>query len=354
MTITVGIIGYGLSATVFHIPFVSSLPELFTLRYIVSRSKTKAEITGIPDSIEILRTSAELFSTSVDLVVITTSNDSHAPLCREAIKAGKHVIIEKPLSATLAEAEQLQKEADASGVIISVYQNRRWDSDFLTLQSLVKNNTLGKLVNLTSRFDRYRPQARGGWKESEAHGGGILLDLGSHLVDQTLTLFGTPATVHAVVLHQRNLPTDDYFFITLDYTPSGGPLVHLTAGALIRAESPVRFVANGTHGTWTKHGLDVQEGQLKAGLTPRGHPDKFGVEDSANWGSIDTEVNGVHIVGKVEAPRGTYISFYNNVAEAITKQDKSIVAVPVSQAVQVMKILALAKESSDKKVVIKL
>ncbi|PRP89152.1 putative dehydrogenase [Planoprotostelium fungivorum] len=336
----VGVIGYGRSTKVFHLPLLRSLPKLYRVTHLLSRRSLE-----LPD-IQVVDHDA-FFQSDIELVVITTENKTHFSYARDALLSGKNVVVEKPFTATLEEGEQLVKLAKEKGLILSIFQNRRWDADFLTLKSLIANDRLGKVVNIVSRFDRYRPNGKGGWRETDETSGGVLFDLGSHLIDQIVSMLGVPHAIHAIVLRQRQLPsvtTDDFFELQLRYPQT---LVTLSAGMLVRSSSP-RFVVHGTKGTWTKPGLDVQEGQLVDGLNPSSHPDTFGVESRENWGTIDTELDdGLHFVGSLEGPRGHYQGFYINVHEAMTKKDPSVLEVKPEQALLTMKILSKAKKASE-------
>jgi scyllo-inositol 2-dehydrogenase (NADP+) len=350
----VGVVGYGLSAKVFHIPFITALAD-FEFTHILQRSSRDA-LNKHPH-LQIVTTAEAFFATDVELVIITTPPESHYSLARAALEAGKHVVCEKPFTPTLAEAEDLVRLADKSTTILTVFQNRRWDGDFLTVKSLMERNVLGRIVNYNSAMDRHKPtrQLTGSraWKEQNAAAGGTLLDLGSHLVDQALSIFGVPATVHANILHQRDATSvnNDFCSITLDYTPSHGPLVHLQAGNLVRDGFSPRFRIDGTNGSLVKYGADVQEPQIRdEGMSPF-HPE-YGVDSQANWARVDTDVDGLHFVATVETTKGDYSQFYRKLAVAIRTSDKSAVPVKPVEALNCMKVLDAAKKSSDEKVVV--
>ncbi|BFZ63683.1 hypothetical protein YB2330_004815 [Saitoella coloradoensis] len=342
--IKVGIIGHGMSSKTFHIPLLISLPSEFKITQILSRHAPSSTIRiASGEDIPVVRSAEELYATDIDLAVITTENKTHFEYAKKALEAGKNVVVEKPFTATLAEAEDLAKLAESKGLVCAVFQNRRWDSDFLTLKKMIEAGTLGEVVNITSRFDRYRPKGKGGWRETDAISGGVFVDLGSHLVDQALTLFGAPTTIAATILNQRNLETvatDDYFDVRLTWADKPSLVVHLSAGMLVRAES-ARWVVHGTNGSWTKYGLDVQENQLKAGLTPASAPE-FGVDEK--HGEVDTEVGGVHVVGKAEGEKGAYVEFYKNVGNAIVGKAK--LAVDAKQGLLTMKVLEACREAA--------
>jgi len=339
---------------VFHIPFVTTLPQ-FEFTHILQRSSRDA-LKKHPH-LEIVTTPEELFATDVELVIVTTPPESHYALAKAALEAGKHVVCEKPFTPTLAEAEELVRLADKSTTILTVFHNRRWDGDFLTVKELMERNLLGRVVNFNSSMDRYKPtrQLTGSraWKEQNAAAGGTLLDLGSHLVDQALSIFGMPATVHANILRQRDFASvnNDFCSITLDYTPSHGPLVHVQAGNLVRDGFSPRFRIDGTNGSLVKYGVDVQEPQIKdEGLSPL--DPEYGVDLQSNWARVDTDVDGLRYVGTVETVKGDYSQFYRKLAIAIRTNDKSAVPVQPAEALACMKVLDAAKKSSDEKVVV--
>ena len=307
--------------------------------------------------LQIVRTPEELWATDIELVVITTPPESHFTLAKAAIEAGKHVVCEKPFTSTLAEAEELVTLADKSSSILTVFHNRRWDGDFLTIKALMEKNLLGRIVNFNSAMDRYKPsrQVTGSraWKEQNATAGGSLLDLGSHLVDQALSLFGKPSTVHANILHQRERTSvnNDFFSITLDYTAVDGPLVHLQAGNLVRDNFSARFRVDGTKGSLSKFGADVQEPQIRdLGMSPLDA--LYGMDAQSDWLRVDSDVDGLRYVGTVETLRGDYSQFYKKLAHAIRTNDKTAVGVKPVEALEVMKVLEAAKQSSAQKQVI--
>lgn len=287
---------------------------------------------------------------AIDLVVITTPNTLHFDLAREAIEAGKHVIVEKPFTVTFQQGLQLAKLAKQHSRVLSVFQNRRWDADFLTVQKLVRSqqSTLGRIVSFESRFDRFRNYSKNGWRETGRveEGSGVLYDICSHLLDQALVLFGEPEYVTAHVSNQRQLENsqvDDQFLVHLDY--KDGVRCTLGAGMLARIPTP-RFRLTGTNGSYVKYGLDVQENQLKEGLTPK--DGSYGIEKEDSWGELDTqlEVEGVklHVKGKVDSEQGTYGAYYSNVHDAI--HGHAALAVTAEQAAWVVHGIELAIESS--------
>ena len=351
MTIKVGVIGYGLSANVFHIPFITTLED-FEFTHILQRSSRDA-LNAHPH-LQVVTTPEELFTADVDLVIITTPPESHYSLVKAALSSGKHVVCEKPFTSTLAEAEELVALADKSESILTVFHNRRWDGDFLTVKAVMEKNVLGRIVNFNSAMDRFKPsrQLSGSraWKEQNASAGGSLLDLGSHLVDQALSAFGIPISVHANILHQRERTSvnNDFFSITLEY--ADGPLVHLQAGNLVRDAFSPRFRVDGTKGSLTKFGQDVQEPQIRDGMSPSSPV--YGIDKQEDWLRVDADVDGLRYVGTVETLKGDYTQFYRKLANAIRTKDKNAVGVTPSEALEVMKVLEAARKSSEQKQVI--
>ncbi|KAI1317854.1 hypothetical protein EDD11_007656 [Mortierella claussenii] len=348
--INVGVIGFGMSAQVFHAPLISSTKGL-NLAAFVNRRGPNLTLSSKYPKAAVYQSHQELLQDpAIDLVVITTPNTLHFDLAREAIEAGKHVIVEKPFTVTFEQGILLAKLAKQHSRILSVFQNRRWDADFLTVQKLVQSqkSTLGKIVSFESRFDRFRNFSKNGWRETGRveEGSGVLYDLCSHLLDQALVLFGEPEYVTAHVSNQRQLESsqvDDQFLVHLDY--KDGLRCTLGAGMLARIPTP-RFRLTGMNGSYVKYGLDVQENQLKEGLTPK--DSAYGLEKEENWGELDTllNVDGVklHVRGKVDSELGTYGTYYTNVAHAI--QGKEPLAVTAEQAAWVIHGIELAIESS--------
>jgi len=259
----VGLIGYGYAGQTFHAPLIAGVPGL---ELAAVSSRDPARVHADWPAVEVLADAHSLIARAdLDLVVIASPNDSHHPLAHAALTAGRNVVVDKPFTLTLAQARELAALAQARGRLLSVFHNRRWDGDFLTLRALVERGELGRIVHLESAFDRYRPVVRDRWRESAEPGAGLWFDLGPHLLDQALQLFGTP---QAIALDQAVLRDsgrcDDWFQARLCYP---GRRVVLRASMLAAAASP-RFVVHGTRGSWVKQGLDPQEEALKAGARP--------------------------------------------------------------------------------------
>ncbi|HMC92914.1 MAG TPA: Gfo/Idh/MocA family oxidoreductase, partial [Allosphingosinicella sp.] len=280
--IRTALIGRGLGGSVFHAPLIRACEGLELVRWVGS-AEAEAAAT----------------SADVDLVVISTPNAFHFPLARAALEAGKHVVVDKPFTVSLAEADALIDLATARRRVLSVFHNRRWDGDFLTVRKLLPR--LGAVGLYEAHWDRFRPGLREGWKEDPEQGAGLLPDLGPHLIDQALSLFGRPAAVRADVLAQRDgSRIDDYFALTLQYGPMR---VTLSASTMV-AEPRPRFAVHGSGGSFVKYGVDPQEAELKAGVDPR----ETGADPAAG---VLTSADGAREA--VPTERGRYLSFYEGV-----------------------------------------
>ena len=262
--IGVALAAFGSAARVFHIPLLRATPGL-ELRTIVSRRPDEVR-AALPEVMAVRDFAAACADPAIDLVVIPTPNDTHAPLAAQALQAGKHVVVDKPFTLTVAEAESLLALAAAKGRVLSVFQNRRWDADFLALRQVLGSGAVGEPVLLESRFDRFRPEVPDRWRDRPGPGSGLWYDLGPHLVDQALQLFGPPRAIFLDLAAQRDAATtDDRFHALLRYDRLR---VTLHATTLAAAETP-RFALHGTRGSWVKYGTDPQEAALKAGTLPR-------------------------------------------------------------------------------------
>ena len=285
---------------------------------------------------------------SIDIIAITTTPDTHFSFTKAALEAGKHVIVEKPFVPTSAEAQTLIDLSAKTGKLICIYQNRRWDSDFLTVKKLIKDGTLGRVVEFNTHFDRYKPAKPETWKGTLGmdHAGGVVYDLGTHLLDQAFVLFGKPKTVTGIFANQRNdgEAEPDSITVILGYGP-GGPLVTAKAGVLAIETEQLRYWVRGSHGSFRKLNLDVQEDQLKAGMKPG---DKgFGVESSDASGTLTVLEDGKpkKSVYKNVEPE-TYATLYAAFAKAIEGGGEAAVPVKASEARDVLKIIEAAKESA--------
>ncbi len=343
--IKVGLIGFGVGGQIFHAPVLTSVKglELIKIRATKPEQASLAK-TKYPEA-EIVNTSEEIFNDAdIDLVVITTPNTSHHSLALQALQAGKHVIVDKPFTINTTQADELISLAAKRKLVLSVYQSRRFDSDFYTIKKIMENGLLGDLVEIESRYDRFRnflkPSA---WRENDEPGAGILYDLGSHLIDQFQILFGLPLSVSSDLRIQRKGgKTIDNFEVILTYP---GVKASLKGGMLVREPLP-RFILSGTNGSFVKYGLDVQEEALKAGFTSLTKAN-WGVEPADIWGTINTELSGQHFVGKIESEKGNYGEFYRNVYNTISENEELIVT-PL-QARNNIRIIELAMQSNLEK-----
>lgn len=339
--ISVGLIGFGAGGQIFHAPVLTAIPGLKLTKIRASRPEQVSVAQMKYPEATIVSTSEEIINDKeVDLVVISTPNTSHHSLALLALQAGKHVVVDKPFTITTAEADELIALAADRNQVLSVFHSRRFDSDFHTVKKVIKSGILGELVELESRYDRFRNFLKpGAWREDEAPGTGILYDLGSHLIDQALTLFGLPEAVTADLRMQRkSSKAVDNFEVILHYP---AVKVSLKAGMLVKENLP-RFILLGTEGAFVKYGLDVQEEALKAGYSPLTKGD-WGIEPQSIWAKINSELNGLHIIGNIESERGNYAEFYDNVYQTIAGSAQLLVT-PL-QARNTIRIIELAIQS---------
>jgi len=323
--IGVGLVGYGLAGAAFHAPLIEAEPRLRL--HAVASSRTDQVRRDHPGTRVVGSAAALLEDPEVELVVVAAPNAVHHRLAAAALRAGRHVVVDKPFVLTTAEADELIDLAAAEGRQLSVFQNRRWDNDFLTVKRCLEAGLLGQVATFVSRFDRFRPGPKGGWREAAVPGSGILYDLGSHLIDQALQLFGLPATVTADVGVQRaGVAADDYVHLVLGY---GRLRVLLHAGMLVRAPGP-RFEVHGDRGSYVKHGLDPQEEALRSGGRP-GDPG-WGSEPPDRSGTLTTEVGGLELQGRLASVPGRYQAYYAGMADAIAGQGPVPVAAQDARA----------------------
>ncbi|MFP5390899.1 MAG: oxidoreductase [Gammaproteobacteria bacterium] len=334
--IRVGLIGYGFSGATFQAPLIRTVKGLRLTR--VCSSKPDVVQRDFPGMAVLSEPTLLIADTEVDLVVIATTNTTHYPLAREALLAGKHVVVEKPFTVTVQEAAELADLAEQKKLVLSVFHNRRWDNDFLTVRHAIESGMLGSIVYFESHFDRYRPLVRQRWREQDLPGSGMLYDLGAHLIDQALVLFGQPDSVQCDLGIQRQGGlADDYFHLTLRY---GARRVILHSTMLAHQPGP-RFLVHGELGTFTKYGLDPQEAQLLAGGGP-GMPG-WGVEPVERHGTLGFEKNGLTVTGTVASLAGRYETFYEEMVAAITQGKRA----PVSarEGLAVIRVIDLALRS---------
>jgi predicted dehydrogenase len=340
--IRTGLASYGMSGLVFHAPLLHA-NAAFELHSVVERSyKGAAErypgIRVLP-SFESLLAQQDL-----ELVIVNTPDTAHFDMAKKAILAGKHVVVEKPFTIHAAEADELMALARKQGVLLTVFQNRRWDGDYLTVKRIVEEKLLGRLVTYEGHFDRYRNYIQPNtWKEQHGPGAEILYNLGSHMIDQVYCLFdGMPQSVWADIGIQRSGgKAADFYHLVLHY-----PHVHVTlkASYLVREEGP-RYILHGTEGSFLKWGIDPQEDELKKGKLPTGF--EWGKEEEKHYGKLNTTVGGLHMTGRVETLPGNYNAFYDSLAQSI--RTGTDLAVKPEEARNVIAIVEAAVESNEKK-----
>ncbi|KVT76467.1 oxidoreductase [Burkholderia ubonensis] len=330
----IGLMGFGFAGATFHAPVIAAS----------GRTQVAAIATGQPDRARAAYPDARIVADldallaldDIECVVIATPNDTHFPLARQVLDAGRHVVVDKPVTLTSDEALALARLANARSRVFAPFHNRRWDGDFLTVRRIVESGELGRITSVTSHFDRFRPQVRVRWREEAARGGGLLLDLGPHLIDQALALFGLPDTVSATVKTRRDDGSaPDFVHVQLGY-PDKDVALHASA---LSAIEPARFTLHGTRGSYQKFGLDTQEDQLKAGLTP----------DDVEFGGGNPPGVLRVLDGDVETERpvptldGQYAEFYRALAASI--REGAPFPVTPQDAVDVMTIIELAAQS---------
>lgn len=339
-------VGYGLSAKVFHIPLILTVPE-FTLHAIVQRSpKPDDDAEKDHRGVKAYRSIDDIVKDEkLEVIVLTTSPDTHFAMAKLALEAGKHVIVEKPFTPTPKEADELVALASKHGRLLSVYQNRRWDSDFLTLSKYISNGSLGRVVEFETHFDRHRPAApKDNWKLKQA-GGTAIYDLGTHLIDQVVHLYGLPKRITGFLGSQRQPnPSgfEDSCTVLLHYD---GMLATVKAGVVSPEVNQLRYWVRGVKGSFKKYHLDCQEDQLRAGMKPGDIG--FGLEPKERYGILTSAKDDGTIESEVvpTVEPATYAEYYRKFARAVNGDPKQL---PVDPAVaaSVIKLIELAAESS--------
>lgn len=312
-SIKTALCAYGMSGKLFHAPFIH-LHEGYELYAVCER--TKKEAKGRYPSAISYDTVGEMFNdAAIDLVIINTPNYTHFDFARKALLAGKHIVVEKPFCTTVAECDELIALAAEKGKLISVYQNRRWDSDFLTVRKVIEEKLLGAIVEAEIHFDRYDQNLSYKLhKETPGPGAGLLYDLGPHLIDQSLQLFGMPNAVFADLLSMRPASkVEDYMELILLYDKLR---VRLKAGYLVR-EAPPAYIIHGNKGSFLKPRADVQESSLKQNMLP--NDPNWGIEPETAMGLLHTEVNGNIVREKPVTERGCYAAYYEQLYKALTE-----------------------------------
>lgn len=336
--IQVGIAGFGMSGKIFQAPFLHA-DDRFEIKKVYERSseRSKEEYPYV----EIVRSFEELLTKDIDLVIISTPNHQHVPMARQAMEAGKNVIVEKPVAATAKEADELCKLAKEKGVLFSVYQNRRLDGDFLTVKKLIEEGKLGEIVDYEAHYDRFATGTSSKqWKADGGKGVGILYDLGVHIIDQAYVLFGMPKEVYADFRKQRPETNGiDNFEVILYYEDKRAIL---SAGEVVVKQGP-HYMVNGRTGTFIKYGMDVQENALIAGKRPP--MEDWGQDLAEDYGMLYTIENGEERSVKVPTEIGNYGAYYDNIYHVLTEGAELFVK--PEETVDVLKIIEMAQKSHE-------
>lgn len=340
--IDVGLIGFGLAGRSFHAPVIRAVTGL-RLAAILQRSGNEAA-EQYPD-VRIARTLDELLAIKeIRLVVIATPNDSHFPIARQCLAAGRDVLVDKPFTTTLEEAIALVQFAKVQGRLLTVYQNRRFDGDFQAIVQLVARGTLGRVVRFESNYDRFRPQLRpGAWRERSGPGTGIFFDIAPHLIDHALLLFGMPEALTADIrIEREGAVADDTFDLAFHY-PHG--LRADLRSSILAASTRPRFLLHGTQGAFVKQSFDPQENNLRRGYIPT--DTAWGAEPEENWGLLTLSEDGALTQRRVPSANCDYRDFYGNLRDAILGKAK--LAVTPEWALNVMGLIELARQSSKER-----
>jgi predicted dehydrogenase len=340
MAIRVALLGYGMAGTVFHAPLIAATPGLALAAVVTGNPERREQVRRRYPGARVVGTADELWDAAgeLDLAVVATPNRTHVPLALAALEAGLPVVVDKPLAVTAGEGRRAIEEARRRGLVLTVFQNRRWDGDFLTLRRLIAEGALGNVLRLESRFDRWRLTPKPGWRErgGAEEAGGLLYDLGSHLIDQALTLFGPVKYVYAELDRRRpGVEVDDDAFVAL--THASGVRSHLWASVLA-AQPGARFRALGDRAAYVKFGLDPQEDALKGGGVP-GQPG-WGAEPAERWGRLGAGDE----VRPVPTEPGAYQRFYEGVVAAL--RDGAPPPVDPADAVAALEIIEAARRSA--------
>jgi scyllo-inositol 2-dehydrogenase (NADP+) len=337
MTVRVGLIGYGLAGSVFHAPL---LPAAGLELAAVASTRPEVVKRDWP-AVTVHATPQDLFADGgIDLVVIAAPSDQHAPLMLEALAAGKHVVSDKPFTATVEQADEVIAAAEKANRIASCFQNRRWDSDFLTLRKLIDEDALGEILNYRAHFEFFRSDVKERWQEVPGRATGVHYDLGAHLIDQALVLFGRPDWLSADITRQRpGSQIDDGFHIRM---AKGSQRIDLFA-SYISPDFSTRYAVHGTKGSFMKRHMDIQESQLRSGMRP-GDPG-FGIETEDRWAEVTSLVDGDPVARREPSVPGAHHEFYRGLREAIEKGVQPPVL--AQEARETIRMIEAAKRSSD-------
>ncbi|MEU5466080.1 Gfo/Idh/MocA family oxidoreductase [Streptomyces althioticus] len=351
----VGLVGYGLAGSVFHAPLIAATQGLALDTVVTSNPERQAQARAEYPDVRVAASADELWARAdeLDLIVVASPNKTHVPLATAALEAGLPVVVDKPVAGTAAEARALAELAEKRGLLLSVFQNRRWDNDFLTLRRLITDGELGEVYRFESRFERWRPQLKGGWRESgdPAEIGGLLYDLGSHVVDQALVLFGPVTSVYAEAdVRREGAQADDDTFVAL--THESGVRSHLYVSATTAQLGP-RFRVLGSKAGYVKHGLDPQEAALRDGSRPGASGTGWGAEPEELWGRLGAGESPVTGGGSlVPTLPGDYPAYYAAVARSLHSDGPN--PVTAQEAAAALDVLEAARRSAAEKVTVTL
>jgi scyllo-inositol 2-dehydrogenase (NADP+) len=345
ITINTALASYGMSGIVFHGPLLETHSG-FKITKILERNKNNSE--GKHPGSELVRDyDSILQDKNIELIVVNTPDYLHYEMSMQALEAGKHIVVEKPFTLKSEEANKIIELGKKKGLMVSVFHNRRWDGDSLTVRKIIKEGELGRLVSYESHFDRFRNFIQTSWKEDNSLGAGTLYNLGSHMIDEALNIFGMPKFLFADVRGMRtNSKVDDSFDIILHY-----PKVKcLVRGSYLVKEQGPRYILHGTEGSFLKPGLDPQEAMLKEGKAP--NMKNWGEDDPTFYGTLNTGIGGEEVRKLVPTTPGNYLAYYDNIYAHIRNNDP--LAVKPEEARDVIRIIEAAYESAEKEMVIKL
>lgn len=336
--IRVGMLSYGMSGRVFHAPLLH-VNDGYDMVKVMQRSSDSAG-DRYPYVCTVRKAEDIIHDPEIDLVLVNTPDHTHYNFAKEALGAGKHVIVEKPFVLREEEGEELIHLARANGKILTVFQSRRWEGDFLTVKKVIESGLLGRLVEYESHFDRFRNFIRDSWKEYPENGTSTLYNLGSHLIDQVLVLFGMPEAVQADIRKMRTgSQVDDLFDLHMIY-----PHIRVAVrSSYLAREAGPRFILHGTEGSFVKYGADIQEEMLAAGHFP--NEAGWGREPNDKWGILNTRLHGLNFRGHVETCEGCYSEFYNSLYDTIVHGKE--LAVKPEESLQVIRIIQAAYRSYE-------
>lgn len=337
--INTAIASYGMSGIVFHGPLLEN-HEGFSISKILERNLSNSE--GRHPGAKIVRKYEDILNDpAIELVIVNTPDYLHYEMALSALNAGKHIVVEKPFTLKSREAAEIIELGLKRGLMVSVFQNRRWDGDFLTVQKVIKEGRLGRLVSFESHFDRFRNYIQESWKEEKRLGAGTLYNLGSHMIDQALCLFGMPEYLFADVRGQRTGSiVDDTFDLFLHYEE----VKCLVRGSYLVKEEGPRYILHGTEGSFLKPGIDPQEAMLKAGGIPGS--ENWGAEDPSFYGTINTGIGGEEVREQIPTIPGNYLAYYDSIYGYL--REGGALAVKAEESMSVIRVIEAAYESAAK------